>query len=203
LEIISKWYFKPKIERWMNKQKFRKDAIAKLKHIKMHSYKRDRYIIDILYRYIKKIDARYIMLYVPLDIEVDIMPLIRQLRIDKRVLFVPFMEGESFRLVKYRLPLVTKQFGIKEPKYSKQKRRRSIDLSIVPIVGTDATLRRIGFGKGMYDRFFENEKKNIKNTIFISRILSISNQVITDHYDVEADMIITPEKILMRNRHKI
>jgi len=202
LEIISKWYFKPKIEIWMNKQKFRKHAIIKLRQIKMHSYKRDKYIIDILYRYIKKIDAKSIMLYIPLNIEVDIMPLIRQLRMDKRELFVPFMVGESFRLVKYRLPLETKQYGIKEPKYSKQRRRRSIDLSIVPMIGTDTTLRRIGFGKGMYDRFFENEKKNIKNTIFISRILSISNQVITDHYDVKADMIITPEKILIGNRNK-
>ena len=187
----------------MKKINFRKDSIKKLKDIETHSYRRDKYIIDILYRYIKAIDAKSIMLYIPLSIEVDIMPLIRRLRIEKRELFVPFMVGESFRLVKYRLPLETKKFGIKEPKYSQQKRRRSIDLSIVPMVGTDTTLRRVGFGKGMYDRFFENEKKNIKNTIFISRTLSISNQVITDHYDVKADMIITPEKILAENRSKI
>ncbi len=187
----------------MNKEKFRKEVINKLNKIKSHSYRKDKYVTEALYRYIKRIDARSIMLYIPLSIEVDIMPLIGRLRREKRELFVPFMVSESFRLVKYRLPLETKRFGIKEPKYSKQKRKRSIDLSIVPMVGTDKTFRRVGFGKGMYDRFFENEKKNIKNTIFISRILSISNQVLTDHYDVKADMIITPKKILIESRNKI
>jgi len=183
----------------MNKEQFRKYALNRLKDIKRYSYKRDKYIVDILHRYIKKVDAKDIMLYIPLGMEVDIMPLIRQLRIEKRRLFVPFMVGESFRLVKYRLPLEKKKFGIREPKYSK-KRRVSIDLSIVPILGTDITLRRIGFGKGMYDRFFENEKKNIKDTIFISRKLFISDNIVTQHYDIKASMIITPEKILLGNR---
>jgi len=186
----------------MNKERFRKHASNGLRDIERRSYRRDKYIIDTLHKYIKRIDAQKIMLYIPLGMEVDIMPLIRQLRIEKRKLFVPFMEGESFRLVKYRLPLEKKKFGIREPKYSKN-RRVSIDLSIVPMLGTDVTLRRIGFGKGMYDRFFEKEKKNIKNTIFISRKLFMSNKVVTQHYDIKANMIITPEKILLGNRKYI
>ena len=34
------------------------------------------------------------------------------------------MEGESFRLVKYRLPLIKKKFGIMEPKDSKQYKNK-------------------------------------------------------------------------------
>lgn len=181
----------------MNKKEFRQNALVKLKKAQYkQSYIKDKYIIKQLYQLIKVSKAKNIMLFIPLDLEVDINPLIRRMRMENRKLFVPFMEGESFRLVKYRLPLITKKFGIKEPKYSKQYRKKKIDLSIVPMVGTDASLRRIGFGKGMYDRFFEREQKNIKKVVFISRVLIFSKHIVTDHYDVRADIIITPEKIL-------
>lgn len=187
----------------MNKNLFRKHCLAKLKQRENRfCQKKDKYVVEQLYDLIQQINARTIMLYIPIGIEVDIMPLIKRLRREKRILYVPFMQGESFTLVKYRLPLGKKQFGIREPKYSRQYRMRSIDLAIVPIVGTDATLRRIGFGKGMYDRFFERERKKIKRTVFVSRVLCFCHQTVTDHYDVQADMIITPEKILFRKNSK-
>jgi len=132
------------------------------------------------------------MLYLPLKMEINLYPLIQQLRKENKTLYVPFMEGKSFRLVKYRLPLYTKQFGIKEPKDSKQYRIKQIDMAIVPIVGVDRTRRRVGFGKGMYDRFFEKNKKNIKQVVFVARELCYAKEIVTDHYDVKADMIFTP-----------
>ena len=183
----------------MNKKTVRKQCLEKLKYIRKRGYRKRDYLVQKdLYGLIRSEKADTILLYIPLEIEVDISPLIRQLREEGRTLFVPFMEGESFRLVKYRLPLSKKQYGIREPKNSKRYRKREIDLAIVPIVGTDPTLRRVGFGKGMYDRFFERERKNIKKTVFISRRLCQSRKVVTDHYDISADMIITPEKILYR-----
>lgn len=183
----------------MNKDLFRKDSIARLRQaqIRLH-YQRDYFVIKKLYTVVRRENIHTILLYIPLGIEVDITPLIRLFRREKKLLYVPFMEGESFSLVKYRMPLEKKQFGIREPKYSRQYRKRKIDLAIVPIVGTDPTLRRVGFGKGMYDRFFEQEQKNIKKTVFVSRRLCWSPQVVTDSYDISADMIITPEKILQR-----
>ena len=187
----------------MNKSLFRKACLARLRYIQKHAYrKRDYRVNKTLYALIQKENARTVLLYIPMSIEVDIAPLIRLMRRQKRLLFVPFMEGESFSLVKYRMPLETKQYGIKEPRNSKLFKKRVIDLAIVPIVGTDPTLRRVGFGKGMYDRFFEREKKNIKKTVFVSRSLCFSDKVVTDYYDVSADIIITPDKILHRkNSH--
>lgn len=183
----------------MNKKFFRKQSLARLKQAqKRLHYQKDHFVMQKLYVLVCRENIRTILLYIPLGIEVDINPLIRLFRRGKRLLYVPFMEGESFSLVKYRLPLEKKQFGIREPKYSRQYRKRKIDLAIVPIIGTDPTLRRVGFGKGMYDRFFEREQKNIKKTVFVSRRLCLSSQVVTDHYDISADMIITPEKILQR-----
>ena len=177
---------------------------SKKKHFRTHclkrlnkasgsgSYKKDKVVLQHLYQLIVEDDAQKIMLYLPLKTEVDLYPLIRQLRKEKRELYVPFMEGKSFRVVKYRYPLEKKSFGIKEPKDSKQYRNKKLDIAIVPIVGLDITHRRVGFGKGMYDRFFEKEIKNISKTVFVARDLCYSKEIVTDDYDVKADIIIVP-----------
>ena len=175
-----------------NKKVFRQHCLKRLKEVtSLRSYKKDRIVLEQLYKFIVGSNSKVILLYLPLKMEVNLYPLILQLRKEKKQLYVPFMEGKSFRLVKYRLPLYTKQFGIKEPKDSKQYRVKNIDLAIVPMVGTDATHRRVGFGKGMYDRFFEKNHKNIKKVVFVARELCYSKEIVTDHYDVKADILIT------------
>jgi 5-formyltetrahydrofolate cyclo-ligase len=175
------------------KDSFRCQCLANLKKASTNiRYKtRDKQIITKLYEIIKSTKAQTIMLYIPIKIEVDIKPLITRLRKEKKIIYAPFMEGESFRLVKYRLPLTKKRFGIIEPKDSKKFRKKNIDLAIVPIVGTDITARRVGFGKGMYDRFFEKEKENIGITLFVARELYVCSECITNEYDIKADFIIT------------
>jgi 5-formyltetrahydrofolate cyclo-ligase len=180
-------------ERKSLKKSFRQGCLKRLKRAAGQGvYRKDKKVLERLRRVIETENARTIMLYLPLSTEVDLYPLIRRLRREGRRLYVPFMEGASFRLVKYRYPLRTKRFGIKEPGGSRQYRNRQIDLAVVPIVGMDATYRRVGFGKGMYDRFFEKEIKNIKKVVFVARELCYSQEIVTDHYDVKADMVIVP-----------
>ena len=174
------------------KKQFRSESLKLLQRASGYgSYKKDKKIVELLYSAIVRNNAKNIMLYIPLKMEANIYPLIERLRKEKRVLYVPFMEGTSFRLVKYRLPLKKKQFGIKEPNDSKQYRVKNIDIAIVPIVGVDATYRRVGFGKGMYDRFFETHSKYIKQTIFVARELCYSKEIVTDDHDVKADRVVT------------
>jgi len=99
-------------------------------------------------------------------------------------------------LVKYRLPLKIKKFGVKEPNKSNRYNKK-IDLAIVPIIGTDKTLRRVGFGKGFYDRFFEKNHKNINKIVFVGREYCVSSEVITDDWDVKGDFYITPKRSLL------
>ena len=172
---------------------FRKECLKRLKKASsIGSYKKDKMVLQYLYQLIIAHNVQHILLYIPLKMEVNLYPLILQLRKEKKQLYVPFMEGKSFRLVKYRLPLRKKQFGIKEPNDSKQYRVKKIDLAIVPIVGTDVTRRRVGFGKGMYDRFFEKNHENIKKVVFVARELCYSQEIVTDYYDVKADILIVP-----------
>jgi len=173
-----------------NKDKFRKTVLQYLNKKQINSYKKDKIIINRLKNIIIKNRYKSIMLYIPLKNEVNLNPLIKELRAKGMQIYVPFMEDKSFRLVKYRLPLQIKKFGIKEPKFSKLK-IKDIDLAIVPIIGIDKNFKRVGFGKGMYDRFFEKNAKYIKHTLFIQRDLFLCNSYITDYFDISADGILT------------
>ena len=187
----------------MDKITFRKICLARLKRRKrVQNYKHDNEANRRLYRYIQLIEAKVVMLYLPLKIEVNINPLIKKLRREGKVLLVPFMEGESFSLVKYRLPLKIKKFGVKEPNKSNRYKRK-IDLAIVPIIGTDKTLRRVGFGKGFYDRFFEKNHKNIEKILFVGREYCLASEIITDDWDVKGEFYIAPKEPLLPRKARI
>jgi len=179
----------------MNKNKFRKECINRLKRgNRVINYRLDKIVTQILYKYIKESNSKVIMLYIPLEIEVNINSLIKQLRKEEITLLVPFMVGKSFRLVKYRLPIKIKKFGVKEPNISNIIYKK-IDLAIVPIIGMDKSFRRVGFGKGFYDRFFERSGQRVDRVFFVSRKQCISKNIITDDYDVKGDIYITPKEI--------
>jgi len=181
------------VEEKNTKAVFRQRCLKMLKAASGYgAYRRDKSVEKALYDLIKREKAQTVMLYIPLGTEVNLYPLIRRMRREKRTLYVPFMEGKSFRLVKYRYPLRVKRFGIMEPNDSKQYRKKQIDIAVVPIVGMDVLHRRVGFGKGMYDRFFEKEIKNIKKVVFVARKLCYSKEIVTDHYDIKADIVIVP-----------
>ncbi len=182
----------------MDKTDFRKKCIEKLKRYnQVNHYKIDKIVLNLLDNEIKKRQVKVLMLYIPLKIEININPLIKKLRKEKKTLLVPFMEGESFSLVKYRLPVNIKKFGVKEPNYS-NKYNKQIDLAIVPIIGTDNTLRRVGFGKGFYDRFFEHNRDKINTVLFIGRKYCVSKSMITNSYDVRGDFYITSKKFFLK-----
>jgi 5-formyltetrahydrofolate cyclo-ligase len=102
---------------------------------------------------------------------------------------LPFVENETFKMVKYRLPLKKDKFKIMTPNNSKLKITK-VDLAIVPILGIDKTFRRIGFGKGMYDRFFANlDNSPIK--VFVQLTAIFSEEIITEKHDIQADYFIS------------
>jgi 5-formyltetrahydrofolate cyclo-ligase len=131
-------------------------------------------------------------------IEVDLRKLIYKYR-KKLNIFVPFIERESFKMVKYRLPLKSNSFNIYEPPNS-QKVFKRVDMIIVPVVGVDGDFKRVGFGKGMYDRFYE-KLKNKPVTIFVQRKKCATKSIVTDSYDIHADYYITPKELIFRGKN--
>jgi len=98
------------------------------------------------------------------------------------------MVGESLKIVPFRLPLNKKKYNIFEPNNSNIKVK--IDLAVVPIIGTDLTFRRVGFGVGFYDRFFASLDYKPK-IIFTQLCLCQTKTTLTQIHDIKSDYIIT------------
>ncbi len=181
----------------MDKKKiFREKVKSKIKKLsKIGRIKRDKLVVMKLDQLIKKHKYKNILLYIALPDEVDSMQLIKKIR-RKTNIFVPFMEGVSFKMVKFRLPLSRKKFGIKEPINSFIKAPK-IDLAIVPVLGVDGAFKRVGFGKGMYDRFFDSLSYSPR-VVFIQLVDCFTKEVICESHDIRTDIYITPYKTVMR-----
>ncbi|PAF51310.1 5-formyltetrahydrofolate cyclo-ligase [Helicobacter sp. 13S00477-4] len=150
----------------------------------------DKQTIEILKKELLNIKSKRILLYCPIGLEVNIYPLIYQLRKQKGIkIFIPYVDRVSFKVVPFRLPLIKNQFNIFEPKQSLFYLTK-IDTAIIPVLGIDKNFKRIGFGKGMYDRFFEMLKYR-PNIIFVARKMMVSKDIITDSYDILGDKFIS------------
>jgi 5-formyltetrahydrofolate cyclo-ligase len=180
----------------LTKKTFREKCLAKLKNSPKHNrvYVNNS-INKLLKEELKGISGKKILLYYPLPMEADIRKTIVYLR-KKNYLFTPFMENESFKIVPFRLPLQKKNFGIYEAENSLRK-IRNIDIAIVPVVGVDGNMQRVGFGKGMYDRFFGKLEKK-PYTIFIQPKICFTKKLLCDHFDVEGDMLLSTGKRLIK-----
>ena len=107
--------------------------------------------------------ARRLSLYLPVNGEIDPMPLLPWLRKRNVDIYLPVLRPFSTNtlwFVAYRpdTPMVKNRFGIWEPdlRFSAQRRNRlpawALDTLIVPLVGFDANANRMGMGGGFYDR---------------------------------------------------
>ena len=174
----------------LTKAKFRQTCLKKMKNSSKHDrFYRNAMLNKKLYKKLKKVKNKKILFFCPLPFEADIMKTLLKMRKNCDI-FVPFMQGKSFKMVPFRLPLKKNKFGILEAGNTKRNINR-IDIAIVPAVGVDGNLQRIGFGKGMYDRFFEKLKKR-PYTIFIQPKICYTKEIICDSYDVASDLLLTP-----------
>ena len=174
----------------LTKTIFRQKCLNKLKiNANRNKYYKDMLLNKNLMRELGSLKNKKILFYYPLKDEANILKSLYKLR-RKNDIYLPFMEGKSFKMVLFRLPLKKKKFGIFETGNSIRKIKK-IDIAIVPIIGIDGDFKRVGFGKGMYDRFFEKLNKK-PYTIFIQSTLCHTTQHICDSFDVSCDVVITP-----------
>jgi 5-formyltetrahydrofolate cyclo-ligase len=174
----------------LTKSDFRKLCIKKLKFCsKFAKIKKDKFVVKEILKVIKIEQAKNILLYIPLNMEVDVRTLINILRKNKKFkVYVPFMVGDSLKIVPFRLPLNRKKYNIYEPNNSNLQVK--IDLAVVPIIGSDLTLRRVGFGVGFYDRFFASLTYKPK-IIFTQLCPCQAKTTLTQIHDIKSDYIIT------------
>nr|WP_241993724.1 5-formyltetrahydrofolate cyclo-ligase [Helicobacter sp. MIT 05-5293] len=159
----------------------------------------DKIVNQALYKYLRERHCRSVLVYLPLHTEVDITPLIATLRKQKVRVFVPFIQELSFKMIPLRMPLKKNLYGIYESNNSLFHLIK-VDSVIIPVLGIDRDFRRIGFGKGMYDRFLPNLKHKV-HIIFVAKSPNIAQDVITQPYDTLGDCFFTASAICRRKKN--
>lgn len=178
----------------MQKEIFRKSQKERLKIFAKRAFKRNFYIFNEVQKICKEKKFKNILLFLPLEYEPNLLRFRHKFSKNFR-LFVPFMQDKSLKMVKLRLPFEKKAFGVMESKNSLAKIK--IDVAIVPVIGVDKNLRRIGHGNGFYDRFFD--KLAYKPcVIFVQIINAFSQTCITQNHDIKGHFYINPKKKYMR-----
>lgn len=135
--------------------------------------------------------ARVILAYWALGDEVTLSPLIEKW-LGKKQFLLPVVVGDSLELrchTGVTSMVQSHHYGILEPTSSLFLEYEKIDLVIVPGVAFDAGYRRLGRGKGYYDRLLPLVYNAYK--IGVCFTFQMVDFVPHDHYDHPMDMVIT------------
>ncbi len=90
--------------------------------------------------------------------------------------------------------LIENRWGIPEPETGDLCDNLSIDLVFVPLLVFDRNGHRVGYGKGFYDRFLSECRKDVLKVglSYESPVESIED---VNENDVRLDCVITPERV--------
>ena len=140
-------------------------------------YKVNNFFFNPLKKIINKIKKTsvYVAIYMPINYELNTL-LCMNMQSSKKIYFlVPKVTSKNdmcfFEVEKNDVFQVNK-FGILEPILTKKRSRYLPDIILMPLLAYDKKNNRLGYGKGYYDHYLNNQKKKNKNnwnSIFISR----------------------------------
>lgn len=141
---------------------------------------------------LNRLHYKRILFFYPLSFEVNTRRVMQVCRRKGKKVFLPKVCGKSFQIHPISIVLKKDKNGILAPvtKFC----LKIPDVMIVPIVGFDSNLGRIGMGAGMYDRYFAQLKKK-PIVIFLQTLRQFCPQRITQSHDIRADFVITSQKI--------
>ncbi|MGB7749188.1 MAG: 5-formyltetrahydrofolate cyclo-ligase [Verrucomicrobiia bacterium] len=140
-------------------------------------------------------NAAAVLFFAPLPDEPDMWPLLEEAMAGKKIAALPRFDSVSHgyvacRLQNVRNEIVAGQFGIREPgaKCVEIPLHR-LDLVLVPGVGFDLQGRRLGRGRGFYDRLLA-DVDGIKCGIAFDE--QVVDEVPAGPHDVRLNFIMTP-----------
>lgn len=143
--------------------------------------------------------GNYYHLYLPIATknEVDTSFTLSILHGKDKNIIVPKISGATTLqhiLLTDSTKLVTNSWGVPEPVEGIEIKPSKIDVVFVPLLAFDTYGNRIGYGKGFYDTFLSNCRKDV---IKVGLSMFTAEDEITDvsDHDIPLDFCVTPEKI--------
>ena len=88
------------------------------------------------------------------------------------------------------------RWGINEPVFEKRFFKASdFDLVLVPVLGFDLSGNRLGYGKGYYDKFLKETRKDCLKIGLAFEISKFNGKLPVEDFDVTLDAVITEKNI--------
>lgn len=164
---------------------------------------KSRYICDkiIATSFYKKANIVYI--YMAFCNEVDLSALIENARKDGKCIAIPRIRMDTHSMEFFVLsyteggaPVVNPgYFGIAEPPINSEPAPPP-DLMIIPGVAFDHDRNRIGYGKGYYDAYMNNSRKQNVVTIGVAYSCQIVDFIQIEAHDFRPDVVMTEQEEL-------
>ena len=142
--------------------------------------------------------AAVIALYAPVNREVDTSMVMTEALSAGKTLLFPVVSGGGllFREIRGESDLVTGAFGIAEPGSGCPERLPGeADCIVVPGVAFDLSGRRIGYGKGYYDRTL-HALEGSGRLVGFGFDFQLVEEIAGEPHDVALDLIITERRFL-------
>ena len=177
----------------LTKQKIRNTILMKLKTQKEENRnKKSAQLKNKLFRNRVFKKAKTVMFYMPFGGEVDTVDMIRSAQKIGKIVVVPVCGKNRMMspcVLKDNGALLQGPYGIWEPALKKPVNLKSLDLVIVPGLAFDKQGRRLGRGKGYYDRFLSKISQH-SISIGLAYDFQILPFIPTTKYDVEVHKVI-------------
>ena len=140
-------------------------------------------------------NAQIILLYWSMDDEVPTHDFILS-NYETKTILLPCVVGDDLVLRKFEGMSSMKageQFGILEPTGEIFSDYEKIDLMIIPGVAFDREKRRIGRGRGFYDRLLSVNQNKKMGICFDCQLVE---QVPVEEFDVKMDYVVSPDEFV-------
>jgi 5-formyltetrahydrofolate cyclo-ligase len=145
-------------------------------------------------------DSKEILAYYPFRSEIDTTIIIRRALKQQKKVILPRVNGKDLDLYYIKdlsNDLRSGSFDIMEPIPSEctPASYKDIDMVLVPGVGFDRDLNRLGYGGGFYDKLLERLPVDIPK-IALAFDLQIVDSIPLMEHDLKVDIIITETEII-------
>ncbi len=141
------------------------------------------------------IDANNILIYYPFRSEVDTTIVIKKALKDNKNIILPRISGQRLELFYVNDPkkqLKKGSYGIMEPNAALCRKAEitGIDLAVVPGIGFDKNLNRLGYCGGFYDKLLPHIPKGVKK-IALCFDIQVIDMIPVSKNDIKVDLLIT------------
>src|SRR5688572_21363553 len=148
-------------------------------------------------------EAKSVLFYAPLALELDLSPLMTEALAGGKTVALPRFVAETDCYAAFQVSdpvrgLVRGNFGILEPlPQALSVPLNQLDLALVPGIAFDLGGRRLGRGKGFYDRLLSAVPGGKCGVSFDQQVVS---EIPVESHDILMNFILTPTRWLLFSR---